>query len=781
MSKKPAKKPAAKRPAGSNPAAAKPADIKAVEQQTATSKEAIAASKEQDVSATAKVQPLVKTAEAKLAQTKPVETKLTETKPVETKLTKTKPAETKLTETKPAETKLTETKPVETKLAESKPAKTALAETTTESKLTSPPEKAAAQPKSTKSAEEKPAPKRKTATRTSKSTKAKAAEEKTAKPRATRSKSASAKTEKAAPVEKAPAKSVKKAEATKTDTVKKAPAIDEEKEFLDRFNRYLDEFKWLYMELYNDEARFDELNYNLHEIYKGRSAALKELDRKREQKPNWYRQTDMLGMELYADLFHKNLDGVGDKLDYLQELGVRFLHLMSILKTPYNHNDDGFTISDFRAVREDLGGNEQMERLAEACRAREITLCIDFDLNHTSVEHEWAQRALQGESDYEARYLNHWDLNYRNPVVFNEMVYHLLYLANLGVDAFQLHDLNLLDTRSHSFPKVHSLTRMLRIVCEIVCPGVLLKCTTGMNPQDAIPFLGTQEKPECHMVYDTLMTSCVWNALATRDVRLLKGQLDVLPQEGAYINLLRNYDPLRWEMDDDPLSWQGFDPYLHRKFLFDFYDGSYEDSFAKGAQFHAYEDDGSCGTTASFCGIEKALEEEDNHALNLAIERDLMLHALLLTLPGTPMLYSGDEVGQLNDYSYQQDAFKAQDNRFIHRGAFQWEKAEKRGDKNTVEGTLFQSIRNLQDIRSKHEVFAAQASWHTVETGDVNLLELVRELDGKKLVAIFNFCEAEKEIDLEDKGMIDLIAGAKAQNGKLDLAPYQAVWMYQEA
>ena len=139
-------------------------------------------------------------------------------------------------------------------------------------------------------------------------------------------------------------------------------------------------------------------------------------------------------------------------------------------------------------------------------------------------------------------------------------------------------------------------------------------------------------------------------------------------QGNTYINALRTYDPLRWEMSDDPLSWLGFDPYMHREFLFSFFDGSFSKSFSRGTQYHNYEDDGSCGTTASFCGIEKALEEKNEQELGLAIDRDIMLHTFLLTLPGIPTLYSGDEIGLLN-----QKTTSTMDPRLAYRCPFQWD------------------------------------------------------------------------------------------------------------
>lgn len=736
-------------------------------------------------------QPVEKKADATvpvstLTETTPIETQLKEIKKESTHLMETKPQETKLTSVTPAETTITEVKPQETKLVESKPSPLMKVQQDAPKSERDVPvkedaevpaqlaEKKAARKtsKSTKTADatstKEEAPAKKAATRKTTRTSAKSTGTSTAaKKTTTRSKTTKA------------AKNASSQEPAKAKTTRKrsaAPAIDEDTEFLDRFNRHLDEFKWLYMELYNDSHMFDELNYNLHEIYRARKSSLKEIDRVREKDPQWYRRGDQMGMLMDAGLFAGGLQGVIQHLDYLTDLHITHLHLTPLLKTPGHNSDDGFTISDFRSVREDLGNIDDLEQLADQCHKKGMTLAIDFTINHTSAEHEWAQRALQGDSEYIARYINHWDLNYRNPVVFHEMVYNLLYLANLGVDVFQLHDLNLLNTHSHSFPLVHSLVRMIRMICEMVCPGVLLECTSGVTPQDAQSFLGTAEKPECHILYNTLVTSSVWNSLATRDTRLLKGELDNLPQGNTYINALRTYDPLRWEMSDDPLSWLGFDPYMHREFLFSFFDGSFSKSFSRGTQYHNYEDDGSCGTTASFCGIEKALEEKNEQELGLAIDRDLMLHTFLLTLPGIPTLYSGDEIGLLN-----QKITSTMDPRLTYRGSFQWKAAEERTDDSTIAGKLFQGLRSLKDIRVKYaRLFAESVPFTALETGDISVCMMARQVEKESLVALFNFCEEERVVSVPEGNYTDLLTGKKQKGGEITLSPYQAMWLYQK-
>ena len=251
----------------------------------------------------------------------------------------------------------------------------------------------------------------------------------------------------------------------------------EEQRFQDRLSRHLDELRWLYMELYGSDAMFAELCDNLHRFAEERSAALKKRDLEREADPDWYRSNDLTGMMLYIDNFAGNLNGVRKKLPYIQETGVNMLHLMPFLDTVPERSDGGYAVADFRAVRPDLGTMEDLEKLAAACHKKGINLCMDFVMNHTSQDHEWAKKARQGDGEYMSRYFffdnwaipeqyektvpqvfpttapgnftwlpdcghyvmtsfypYQWDLNYRNPRVFNEMMYNFLFLANRGMD-----------------------------------------------------------------------------------------------------------------------------------------------------------------------------------------------------------------------------------------------------------------------------------------------------------------------------------------------------------
>ena len=275
----------------------------------------------------------------------------------------------------------------------------------------------------------------------------------------------------------------------------------------------------------------------------------KALDRKREKQKDWYKSQKMLGMMLYIDAFADNISGLEKKLDYLKECNVNYLHLMPFLATPKGKSDGGYAVADYRTVQPSLGTMEDLAALSEKCHDQGMSLCMDFVMNHTSEDHEWAKRALAGEKEYQDRYFffdnydipseyektcpqvfpttapgnftwredchkfvmttfypYQWDLNYANPVVFNEMVNNMLYLVNQGIDIVRIDAVpyiwKQLGTTCRNLPQVHTIVRMMRMITEIVCPGVLLLGEVVMEPEKVVPYFGTLEKPECHMLYN---------------------------------------------------------------------------------------------------------------------------------------------------------------------------------------------------------------------------------------------------------------------------------------
>ena len=563
-------------------------------------------------------------------------------------------------------------------------------------------------------------------------------------------------------------------------------------EFHNRLYRRLDELKWLYMELYRDEEAFDYFVKMLQSCWSQRKQPLREQDTRREGDPGWYRRRDLLGMMLYVDAFAGNLEGVKKNLKYVKECGVNYLHLMPLLQSPRGRSDGGYAVSDFRSVQPELGTMEDLESLADACRRAGISLCLDFVMNHTSEDHPWARKARAGEPGYRERYFFYnswdiprefektvpqvfpttapgsftqledgqivmtnfypyqWDLNYANPVVFNDMTENMLYLANRGMDVIRLDAIPYiwkeLGTNCRNLPQVHTLARMLRMVCEIVCPGVLLLGEVVMEPAKVAPYFGTPNKPECHMLYNVTTMATTWHTLATGDVSLLKRQMEAvcaLPKDFLFLNYLRCHDDIGWGLDYPWLNQRfGTDEVAHKRYLNDWFTGRWPGSDARG---ELYNDDPRlgdarlCGTTASLCGLEAADFEGDPFKLERAVACDLTLHAWMLSQSGIPVVYSGDEIGQFNDYTYHSHPDRWADSRYLHRGRFQWGLAALRGDLDTYQGRLFQGLRRLEGLRAKEPCFDGDADVRVEDSGDSRVLALCRRKDGRELICLFNF------------------------------------------
>ncbi len=610
---------------------------------------------------------------------------------------------------------------------------------------------------------------------------------------------------------------------------------DTGKIYTTRLEKHHDELRWLYMELYDNSSMFAELTERLEGFYRERSRELKSMDLSRESRPDWYKQNDMLGMMFYIDNFAGNMKGVESKLDYMEQCNVNYIHLMPFLETPKGRSDGGYAVSDFRKVQENLGSMEDLESLTAACHKKGIRVCMDFVMNHTSEDHEWAKKARQGDEEYMSRYFffdsdqipnqyektvpqvfpttapgnftwlpdaghyvmttfypYQWDLNYKNPRVFNEMMYNFLYLTNRGIDIVRIDAVPYiwkeLNTQCRNLKQVHTIVRMMRIISEIVCPGVLLLGEVVMEPEKVVPYFGTVEKPECHMLYNVTTMATTWHTVATRDVRLLKKQLDIvngLPKEYVFLNYLRCHDDIGWGLDYDTLLGEGIRERSHKEYLNRYFLGLEGGSNSRGELYNADPVTGDarfCGTTASMCGIEKAGAGQDKEAMEKAVRLDVMLHAYMFMQSGIPVLYSGDEVGQVNDYTYKKDPDKAEDSRYIHRGAMDWKLAELIRDKTSVPARIFSRLDQLEKIRKSEKVFTCQADTWTIDTFDASVLCIGRYYEGEKIIGIFNFSEYDKTawINETDGIYTDMISGEKRKAAGVDIPACGFLYMKRE-
>ena len=607
-----------------------------------------------------------------------------------------------------------------------------------------------------------------------------------------------------------------------------------EPEFKARLDKHYDELKWLYCEIYrNDMQAFEYFVDMLHEYWKERKPELKEWDDGRVLADDWCQNNATLGMMLYPACFAGTLKGIQEHLQYLQESGVNYVHLMPLLESPKDRSDGGYAVADFRKVQPELGTMEDLAALADACHERGMAVCLDFVMNHTSEDHEWAKKARAGEKEYQDRYFFYddwmlpneyekyvpqvfpttapgnftwceeakkvvmttfypyqWDLNYGNPVVFNDMTANMLNLCNHGVDIIRLDAVpyiwKTLGTNCRNLPQVHTLVRIMHMAADIVCPGTLLLGEVVMEPSKVVPYFGTVEKPECHMLYNVTTMATTWHTVATRDVRLLRhqmGQVFQLPKQYVFLNYLRCHDDIGWGLDYGFLKQFGIDEVKHKKYLNDYLTGNYWESDARG---ELYNDDPRlgdarlCGTTASLCGIEAAEYERNDEKLDRAIRLDIMLHAFLLTQSGIPVIYSGDEIGQLNDYGYHDDPVKAEDSRYLHRGSMKWDEAEFRNDETTRQGRIFQTLRKLENIRASYDAFENQADTWLLEPYNDHILAMGRYYKGQKLLALFNFSNRDETAWInEEEDYTDLMTGEHRDDARaVGIPAFDFVWLF---
>ena len=589
--------------------------------------------------------------------------------------------------------------------------------------------------------------------------------------------------------------------------------------FGNRLARHHDELDQLFMSLYDDRAALEDLEQAMAAAYEARPDDLKKLDKQREADPDWYKRGTMFGMTMYTDLFAGSLRKLANRIPYLEEQHLTYLHLMPLLKMPHPQNDGGYAVEDFNTVDPSLGTNADLASLTKKLRKAGISLCLDFVMNHTASTHEWAMKAKTGDPEYQDYYFCYddrtipdeyerttpqvfpntapgnfswcdemhkwvltsfypfqWDLNYRNPKVLVAMLTSALNLANLGVEVLRIDAVpyiwKQLGTTSRNLPQVHTIVRMLRIALECVCPAVVLKGEVVMAPKELAAYFGTPEQPECHMLYNVSTMVNLWSALANGDTRLLKAQidaLDALPENCWFVNYLRCHDDIGWGLDE-PQEWRlGIDPFRHKEFLYHFYEGSVPGSWSMGELYNydaASGDARSCGTTASLCGIEKALYTHDKPSLERGIDRDLLMHKAMAFLRGFPMLNCGDEIAQLNGWDYKDDPDRVEDSRNLHRSKFNWRAAAKRNEPGTLQNRLWEGMAELRRMRDD-PCFAPDAWVTTWDTHNQSVLAIVRKAGDAVLLGLFNFSQADQT------AYLDSIEGV-ALPGSETLKPYEA-------
>ncbi len=564
-----------------------------------------------------------------------------------------------------------------------------------------------------------------------------------------------------------------------------------------RFDVYKKEIDEILFSLYGRRDLSNSLDSLMLKQYKKRSKSLKELDAKRIDNPNWYLDKSMLGITMYTDLFAGSLNEIIEKIPYLKEVGVTYLHLMPILKMPKDMNDGGYAVDSLKEIDPKFGTNEDLENLASSLRREGISLCLDFVLNHTSSTHPWALKAKEGDKEAQERYFFYndrnipdrydlivpevfpstapgnftyieelnkwvltsfypfqWDLNFSNEKVLFDVIDSLLVLANLGSEIFRLDAVPYiwkeLGTKCRNLPQVHLIVRLIRIVMEIVCPAVVLKGEVVMAPKELAAYFGTEKAPECHLLYNAAIMANLWDSLASQDTRLLVEQVNSilsLPEHCSFVNYIRCHDDIGWALDLEAQHNMGQDPLEHKKFVYNFFSGNFPFSYSRGELYNydpISQDARSCGTTASLTGLEAALENNNKEEIDKAIQRNLLMHAMMYSLEGFPLLSSGDEIGQLNDYSYKLDPLKIDDERNVHRSKFDWEKAELRNVDNTYQQIIFNGLRRLLEKKSGSSLFDSKAVVSTWDSHNNKVFIIRRTLKDEELLCIFSLSDSDE-------------------------------------
>jgi amylosucrase len=562
-------------------------------------------------------------------------------------------------------------------------------------------------------------------------------------------------------------------------------------------SEYWSDFQFIFKTLYPNSVERDllEVIETINSAYINRKDSLKEIDNKRELVKDWHLDQKWVATMLYIDLYAGNIKEMENYLPYLNELGVNYIHLMPLLEPREGQADGGYAVKNFRKVNTKLGNNDDLIGLIDKMHAEDQIVAIDFVMNHTAKEHEWAQSVLKGENRFKDYYylfsdrtipdqyertlpevfpdfapgnftyqkeINQWvwttfneyqwDLNYSEPKVFNAMLGEMLFLANLGVDVLRLDAVPFLwkkmGTNCQNQEEAVMLLVAYKYLMHLVAPGVLFKSEAIVAPNDIIRYLGAggYEGKACEIGYNATLMNHLWHAIACENTMLLKttlSKLPPIPHSSTWINYIRCHDDIGWGISDQNAADVGQNGHETRMFCSAFYTGIWQNSFAQGYSFQIDKFNGESrisGSTAALIGIQKSYIENKKDDLASAISRFKLLHGIIFFMKGIPLVYAGDEIGHLNNFDYLKDEEKREDNRWLHRPFMDWDKVLLRKKSGTLENILFNIIANLSSRRKDTHCLHGQAKETilTVKSNTLFCVEKTLEEDNILLVANFS-------------------------------------------
>lgn len=555
-------------------------------------------------------------------------------------------------------------------------------------------------------------------------------------------------------------------------------------------------FREIYTGYPDSDRYFDELLNIIVKAHQQRPGGLKQRDEEKEKKGIWFLSNEITGMSLYVDRFCGSISGLEQKLDYFKKLGVNFLHLMPVFESPEGESDGGYAVSDFRKVDQRFGTLNDLVQLQKKMQGEDMYLMLDIVLNHTSHQHEWAIKAKQGEKKYQDYFyifndrtvpdqferslpeifpesspgnftynnemkkwvmtvFHHyqWDLNYSNPAVFLEMLDTIFFYANLGIDILRIDAPAFIwkqqGTTCQNLPQAHTLLRLIKQCVQVAVPGMALLGEAIVAPKEIMKYFGTglYTAKECDFAYNATHMALQWDALATSDTRvMLAAQHEILqkPYGTSWITYTRCHDDIGLGYDDYMIQHAGFDPFTHRKFLKDYYSDNHPNTPARGALFSVNpktNDARISGSLASLCGLEKAIESNDQEAIEYAIRRILLMQAHSFFIGGIPMIFYGDEAGYTNDYSYLNDPGKSYDNRWMHRPVIDWEKNKRIDKDGTTEQFIFSATQRLIRIRKKLFTISDFKNLTWMIPHNIHVAGYLRTFEDQKIYCLFNFSD----------------------------------------
>ncbi|MDD2893463.1 MAG: amylosucrase [Halothiobacillaceae bacterium] len=566
-------------------------------------------------------------------------------------------------------------------------------------------------------------------------------------------------------------------------------------------------FKLLYGERDDFKQQMHSLVETLAQRYIERRPELRQSDLARERDYNWFLSQKWVGMVLYCDRFAADLQGLIANLPYLQELGINLLHVMPMLDCPQDHSDGGYAVRDFYNIDSRFGSMDDLEALASTLKQRDVLLVLDVVVNHTSDEHEWAQRARRGEKQYQDYYFvfddreipdiyeqtmseifpvtapgnftwdaemgkwvmtvfntYQWDLNYHNPAVLIEMIDIILFWANKGADILRLDAVAFLWKKMGSVcqneREAHLLLQLMKDCCQVTAPGVLFIAEAIVAPSEIAKYFGEDaiNAKECEIAYNATLMALLWDAVATKNAALLNQGIKNLPaklERATWLNYVRCHDDIGLGFDDNDIRLAGYEPVPHRRFILDYFTGRFPGSVARGLTFGENPKTGDArisGSLSSLVGLELALERGDEAAIDAAINTIVLLHSVILSFGGIPLLYYGDAIGTLNSLEYLADPSKAADNRWMNRSHFNWVRAEKRHQIGSVEQRIFSPLKKMIALRKEISAFADFDNRQLLSVDVPNLLVFSRtdpQNSRNRVLVIGNFSDAAQTLPVE--------------------------------